>query len=78
MRRSLVKGGRAQPPVVIARASVAPVDNSDHMAFACAVDEAIRRQGLRRMSDHMAELEAAARSVDEAELEILDDIPDRN
>ena len=78
MRRSRVKGTRTPPPVVIARSSVAPVDNNDYKTFVDAVEEAIRRQGLRRMSDHMAELEASARSVDETDLEIIDDIPDRD
>lgn len=72
MRRSLVGARAKQEPVVIARASSLVRDDVTYALFVTAVAEAVRRQSLRRLSDHMAELEASARSVDESELEIME------
>jgi hypothetical protein len=78
MRKSLAVSVKPPQPRVIARASVVPPVDTEYMAFTNAVNEAIRRQSLRRLSDHMAEIVASARSVDETGLELLDDIPNRN
>lgn len=76
MRRSLSTHAKTRPPRVVAVAGLLP-RHDDEAQFSEAVAAAINKQMLRSLSDHMEAFENAARSVDESELEIIDDIPDR-